>query len=103
MLRYPSSGPVFNTGAMGRIQINLRKMLFLKRLIGISRFMVEVLNDQNLLTLKALGFFSLYSSGGGDVFHSLCKIRYRHPRKSKLTGLIAYIMFHKISNLKPQQ
>ena len=32
--------------------------------------------------------------GGGEC--SLCKIRSRHPRKLKLLGLIAYIMFYKI-------
>ena len=32
----------------------------------------------------------------GEPLISLCKIRFRHPRKLKLTGLIAYIMFHKI-------
>ena len=26
----------------------------------------------------------------------LCRIRYRHPKELKLTGLIAYIMFYKI-------
>ena len=30
------------------------------------------------------------------VFHPLCKIRSRHARKLKFTGLIAYIMFYKI-------
>ena len=29
---------------------DLTKILFLKRLIGISRLIVEVLNDQNLFT-----------------------------------------------------
>ena len=38
------------------------------------------------LTLKALGFFH----------PTLCKIRSRHPRELKLTGLIAYIMFYMI-------
>ena len=32
----------------------------------------------------------------GDVFHPLCKIKSRHPRKLKFTGLIAYVMFYKI-------
>ena len=50
-----------------------------------------------LLTLKALGFFSRCSTeGGGGCFLPLCKIRSRHPRELKLTGLIAYIMFYKI-------
>ena len=48
------------------------------------------------LTLKALGFFISVQHWGGDVFHPLSKIRYRHPRKLKFTGLIAYIMFYKI-------
>ena len=33
--------------------------------------------------------------GTGGVFH-LCKIRSRHSRKLKFTGLIAYIMFYQI-------
>ena len=32
----------------------------------------------------------------GGVFHPLCKIRSRHPRELKITGLIAHIMFYKI-------
>ena len=49
-------------------------------------------------TLKALGFSSQYSTvGGGGVFSTpLCKIKYRHPRQLKRTGLMAYIMFYKI-------
>ena len=46
------------------------------------------------LTLKALGFF-LRCSTGGYFPPPLCKIRSRHPRKLKFTGLIAYIMFYK--------
>ena len=46
------------------------------------------------LTQKALGFF-LPSTG--ECFPlPLCKIRSRHPRKLKFTGLIAYVMFYKI-------
>ena len=33
-----------------RLVLDLTKILFLKRLIGISRFIVEVLNDQKLFT-----------------------------------------------------
>ena len=47
------------------------------------------------LTLKAL-VFSPGTALGGGVFHPLCKIRSGHPRKLKVTGLIAYIMFYKI-------
>ena len=32
----------------------------------------------------------------GGVFHPLCKIRSRHPRKLKFTGLTAYVTFYKI-------
>ena len=49
------------------------------------------------LTLKALGLFlPVQHWGGGGVFHPFWKIRSRHPRKLKLAGLIAYIMFYKI-------
>ena len=48
-----------------------------------------------VLTLKALGFF-LPVQYWGCVFHPLWKIRSKHPRELKLTGLIAYIMFYKI-------
>ena len=45
--------------------------------------------------------------GGGGVFHPLCKIRSRHPRELKLSGLIAYIMLTlcstKYANLRAQQ
>ena len=47
------------------------------------------------LTLKALGFSSRCSTG--RVFSTpLRKIRSRHSRKLKFTGLIAYVMFYKI-------
>ena len=44
---------------------------------------------------KSTGLFPL---GAALVFHPppLCKIRSRHPRKLKFTGLIAYVMFYKI-------
>ena len=45
---------------------------------------------------KSTGFFPLGAALGGGVFHPLCKIRSRHPRKLKFTGLIAYVMFYKI-------
>ena len=35
---------------MKRLVFDLTKISFLKRLIGISRLIVEVLNDQNLFT-----------------------------------------------------
>ena len=49
------------------------------------------------LTLKALGFFVPVQHWRG-VFSTPppCKIRSRHPRKLKFTGLIAYVMFNKI-------
>ena len=59
---------------------------------------IKFSNRNIFLTLKPLGFFSQYSTGG--VFHPppppLCKIRSKHPRELKLTGLIAYIMFYEI-------
>ena len=50
------------------------------------------------LTLKALGCLLpvQYGGGGGMCSIPLCKIRSRHPRGLKLSGLIAYIMFYKI-------
>ena len=48
------------------------------------------------LTLKALGFLSRCSTGGGVFSTPLSKTRFRHPRKLKFAGLIAYIMFYKI-------
>ena len=45
------------------------------------------------LTLKALGFFLLVTTGGGFHPPLLKKIRSIHPRKLKFTGLIAYAMF----------
>ena len=49
------------------------------------------------LTLKALGFL-LPVQHWGSVFHPmpLCKIRSRHPRELKLSGLTAYVMFYNI-------
>ena len=53
---------------MKRLVTDLRKVPFLKRLIGISRLIVEVLNDQNLFTKSNLAkWFSSYvqfCSGG---------------------------------------
>ena len=53
---------------MKRLVFDLTKITFLKRLIGITRLIVEVLNDQNLLTESNLGnWFSSYvqfCSGG---------------------------------------
>ena len=46
------------------------------------------------LTLQALGFFLLAQHWGGGVFStSLCKVRSRHSRKLKFTGMIVYVMF----------
>ena len=51
-----------------RLVFDLTKIQFLKRLIGISRFIAEVLNDQNLFTESDLAYwFSSYiqfCSGG---------------------------------------
>ena len=41
---------------------------------------------------KTLGFFLSGQHWRGFVFHPLCKIRSRHSRELKLTGLIAYII-----------
>ena len=53
---------------MKRLVFDLTKMPFLKRLIGISRLIGEVLNDQNLFTESNLAnWFSSYvqfCSGG---------------------------------------
>ena len=51
-----------------------------------------------MLTLKALCFILQVQYWGGmfSTPSPLCKIRPRHPRESKLTWLIAYIMFYKI-------
>ena len=53
---------------MKRLVYDLSKIPFLKRLIGISRLIGEVLNDQNLFTESNLGnWFSSYiqfCSGG---------------------------------------
>ena len=44
-----------------RLVFDLTKIPFLKRLIGISRFIVEALNDQNLFTGSNLvNWFSSY-------------------------------------------
>ena len=46
---------------MKRLVFDLTKIPFLKRLIGISRVIVEVLNDQNLFTESNLAYwFSSY-------------------------------------------
>ena len=46
---------------MKRLVFDLTKIPFLKRLIGISRLIVEVLNDQTLFTELNLGdWFSSY-------------------------------------------
>ena len=53
---------------MKRLAFNLTKIPFLDRLIGISRLIVEVLNNQNLFTeLNLANWFSSYvqyCSGG---------------------------------------
>ena len=53
---------------MKRLVFDLTKIPFLKRLIGISRLIVEILNDQNLFTESNLAnWFSSYvqfCSGG---------------------------------------
>ena len=46
---------------MKRLVLNLMKIPFLKRLMGISHLIVEVLNDQNLFTeLNLANWFSSY-------------------------------------------
>ena len=53
---------------MKRLVFDVTKIPFLKRLIGISRLIIEVFNDQNLLTeLNLANWFSSYvqfCSGG---------------------------------------
>ena len=53
---------------MKRLVFDLTKILFLKCFIGISRLIVDVLNDQNLFTeLNLVNWFSSYvqlCSGG---------------------------------------
>ena len=53
---------------MKRLVFDLTKISFLKRLIGISRIIVEVLNDQNLLTesnlANSLSSYVQVCSGG---------------------------------------
>ena len=44
---------------MKRLVIDLTKIPFLKRLIGISRLIVEVLDDQNLFTESNLAYWFL--------------------------------------------
>ena len=57
------------------------------------KLVLLVRQDFNL-TLKALGFFLPVQHWGGGLFSTpLCKIRSRHSRKLKFTGLIAYVMF----------
>ena len=48
-----------------------------------------------LLNPKSTGLFPPGAALGG-VFHPPFKIRSRHLRKLKFTGLIAYVMFYKI-------
>ena len=45
---------------------------------------------------KSTGLFPSGAALELSVLHPLCKIRSRHPRKLKFTGLIAYKMFYKI-------
>ena len=45
---------------------------------------------------KSNELFSPGTALKGDVFHPLCKTRFRHPRELKLTVLIASVMFYKI-------
>ena len=53
---------------MKRLVFDLTKIPFLKRLVGISRLIVEVLNDQNLFTESNLANWFLsyvqFCSGG---------------------------------------
>ena len=54
---------------MKRLVFDLTKIPFLKRLIGISRLIVEVLNDQNLFTESNLvNWFSNYVQFSGGHF-----------------------------------
>ena len=48
------------------------------------------------LNPKSAGLFPPGAGLGGVLSTPLCKIRSRHPRKLKFTGLIAYVMFYKI-------
>ena len=60
--------------------------------------------DVDSFNPKSTGLLSpgaaLGGGGGAGCFPS---IRSRHPRELKLTGLIAYIMLCKITNLEAQQ
>ena len=67
-----------------------------------SKLLCQTNAQFHILTLKALGFFLPVQHWGGGVFHPLCKIRSRYPRKLKFTGLIAYIMIYKICKFERQ-
>ena len=88
---------------MWLIELGFRNHFILKRyrflttaIFNGSALIVHKPFKNNVLTLKALGFFLPVQHWGGGVFHSLCKIRSRHLRKLKFTGLIAYVMFYEI-------
>ena len=51
--------------------------------------------SSDYLTLEVLGFF-LPVQHWGMFSTPPCKIRSRHPRKLKFTGIIAYVMSYKI-------
>ena len=58
--------------------------------------MTRIINE-GFLTLKALGFFLTVQhwGGGGGAAPPPSKIRSRHPRKLKFTGMIAYVVQNK--------
>ena len=68
----------------------LRLLISLFRNFVISQIRTSPFNPEST------GLFSPGAALGGGVFHPLRKIRSRHPRKLKLTGLIAYIKFYKL-------
>ena len=72
---------------------------------GILSWKPDVIGNKLKLTLKALGFLlSVQHRGRCFSPHPpLCKIRSRHPRELKLSGLIVISCFTKYGNLKAQQ
>ena len=79
---------------MKRLVFDLKKTPFLKRLIAISRLIVEVLNDQNLFTDSSLAdwFSSYVQFCSGGHFSELSKFEiFRTPIPEPLGSHFAKI------------
>ena len=85
-------------GMHKKIYRNIKYDFFMPSLKRLTLFSIRRTLERNkLFNPKSTGLFLLVQHLGGGVFSTLLsKIRSRHLKKLKFTGLLVYVMFYKI-------